>query len=254
MTILRIPSPLRPYASGVSQIEVKASDVAGALEELITAYPELETHLFTENGQLRGFVNLFLNDENVSQLQGTKTKLKPEDSLMILPSIAGGMPKVTELQKVDHAALRTNQTFIIALSLAAFVVDAPWLAGLVGLAMLFGTLRNFPAFGFTYKYVFKPRGWLKPDVLTDNPEPHRFAQGFGAVVLMLGTGFLLGGQIVVGWGLVWLVIFLAALNLFSGFCVGCAVYYWLNRLNVSGFDKSPPPGTFPGARPKVEPL
>ena len=120
--------------------------------------------------------------------------------------------------------------------------------------MLFGTLRNFPAFGFAYKYVFKPRGWLKPDVLPDNPEPHRFSQGFGTVVLTLGTGFLLGGQTVLGWGLVWLVIALAGLNLFGGFCVGCAVYYWLSRINVPGFDKSPPPGAFPGTRPKVEPL
>jgi len=55
-----------------------------------------------------------------------------------------------------------------------------------------------------------------------------------------------------GWGLVWVVIALAALNLFGAFCVGCAVYYWLNRLKVPGFVKSPPAGTFPGMRPKGE--
>jgi hypothetical protein len=55
-----------------------------------------------------------------------------------------------------------------------------------------------------------------------------------------------------GWSLVWLVIALAALNLFAGFCVGCAVYYWLARLNVPGFAQHPPAGTLPGMRPKIK--
>jgi hypothetical protein len=91
---------------------------------------------------------------------------------------------------------------------------------------------------------------VKPDVLADNPEPHRFAQGFGAVVLAAGAIALFAGLPLLGWSLVWLVIALAALNLFAGFCAGCAVYYWLNRLNVPGFVQSPPEGTFPGMRPK----
>lgn len=90
MTTLRIPTPLRPYASGQSQIEVRSNNVAGALNELIAAYPELKQHLFTEVGELRAFVNLFVNDENVRDLQGLQTPLKPSDTLMILPSIAGG--------------------------------------------------------------------------------------------------------------------------------------------------------------------
>lgn len=90
MPILRIPTPLRPYAGGQHQIEVKSLIVAGALDELIAAHPELKQHLFTETGELRAFVNLFVNDENVRDLQGTQTLLKPGDSLMILPSIAGG--------------------------------------------------------------------------------------------------------------------------------------------------------------------
>jgi hypothetical protein len=52
--------------------------------------------------------------------------------------------------------------------------------------------------------------------------------------------------------LVWIVIALASLNAFGGFCVGCAVYYWLARFNLPGFGKQPPAGTFPGAKPKVE--
>lgn len=157
-----------------------------------------------------------------------------------------------DLQKVDHAALRTNQAFIIGLSIASFVLNAAWLAALVGLFMAVGTARRKPGFGFIYQFVLKPRGWVRPDVLNDNPEPHRFAQGFGSVVLIIGAISLFSGAPILGWALVWLVIFLAALNLFAGFCVGCALYYWLNRLHTPGFAKSPPPGTSPGARPKIQ--
>lgn len=153
-------------------------------------------------------------------------------------------------QKVDHSALKVNQAFIIGLSILAFIFNLPWLALIVALVMGVGTALKVPGFGFVYKYVLKPRGWVKPDVIADNPEPHRFAQGFGAVVLGLGAVALFAGAAPLGWSLVWLVIALAALNLFAGFCVGCAVYYWMNRLHVPGFVKSVPDGTFPGMRPK----
>jgi hypothetical protein len=156
------------------------------------------------------------------------------------------------LQKVDHSVLKVNQAFIIGLNILAFILNLPWLALIVTLAMAIGTALKVPGFGFVYKYALKPRRWVKPEVIDDNPEPHRFAQGFGAVVMALGTGFLLAGATAPGWGLVWLVIALAALNLFAGFCAGCAVYYWLNRLHVPGFVKTTPDGTFPGMRPKVK--
>ncbi len=157
-----------------------------------------------------------------------------------------------KLQKVDHAALRVNQSFIIGLSLIAFIFTAPWLAAVVLVAMAYGTARKQPGFKIIYTGLLKPRGWVKPDVLNDNPEPHVFAQGFGALVLGLGVvALVLGGAwSVLGWSLVWLVIALASLNLFLGFCAGCAVYYWLARLNVPGFGKSAPAGSFPGMRPK----
>ncbi|HLF90836.1 MAG TPA: DUF4395 domain-containing protein [Anaerolineales bacterium] len=158
----------------------------------------------------------------------------------------------TPLQKVDHSALRVNQSFIIGLNILAFILNLPWLALIVTLAMAIGTALKVPGFGFVYKYALKPRGWVKPDMIDDNPEPHRFAQGFGAVVMAAGVSALFAGVSPLGWGLVWLVIALAALNLFAGFCAGCAVYYWLNRLNVPGFVKAPPTGTFPGMRPKVK--
>ncbi len=156
----------------------------------------------------------------------------------------------TGLRKVDHAALRTNQAVIIGLNLIAFILDRPLLVALVALAMLLGTALGKPGFGWLYGRALKPLGWVKPDVLDDNPEPHRFAQGFGGVVLVLSLLFFWLGAGLVGWSLVWLVIALAALNLFGGFCVGCAMYYWLNRLNVPGFNHAPPEGIIPGMIPR----
>ena len=80
------------------------------------------------------------------------------------------------LQKVDHSALKTNQIIIIVLNILAFILNQPWLAALVALVMGIGSTLKVPGFGFVYKSILKPRGWMKPDVLDDNPEPHRFAQ------------------------------------------------------------------------------
>ena len=61
-----------------------------ALSELTTQHPDLEQHIFTDDGELRSFVNLFVNDEDVRFMQGTETPIQEDDRLMILPSIAGG--------------------------------------------------------------------------------------------------------------------------------------------------------------------
>jgi hypothetical protein len=155
------------------------------------------------------------------------------------------------LVKIDHSALKTNQAVIIGLNVLAFILDIPWLGAFVALVMIVGTILGISGFGFLYRLVLKPLGWLKPDVLLDNPEPHRFAQGLGGLFMALGCLTLWLGISPLGWGLVWLVAALAALNLFGGFCVGCMIYYWLSRFNLPGFDKSPPEGTFPGRRPKA---
>ena len=155
------------------------------------------------------------------------------------------------LQKVDHSVLKTNQLFIIALSILAFVLDQLALAAFVALVMGIGSALKTPGFGIIYKSILKPRGWMKPDVLDDNPEPHRFSQIVGFLFLTAGSLALFLGSAVLGWTLVWIVIALASLNAFGGFCVGCMVYYWLARLNVPGFGKQPPAGTFPGMKPKA---
>lgn len=155
------------------------------------------------------------------------------------------------LQKVDHSALKTNQIVIILLNTVGFILNLPILAVLVAAVMGLGTLLKVPGFGFLYKYALKPWGWAKPDVLDDNPEPHRFAQFLGFLFMTAGSLALYLGAPALGWGLVWLVSALAAINAFGGFCVGCAVYYWLAQLNAPGFSKQPPAGTFPGMKPKA---
>ena len=155
------------------------------------------------------------------------------------------------LQKVDHSALKTNQLVIISLNILAFILNLPVLAAFVAAVMGLGSALKVPGFGFVYKSILKPRGWMKPDVLDDNPEPHRFSQILGFMFMTAGSVALFSSSTVLGWALVWIVVALASLNAFGGFCVGCAVYYWLARFNLPGFSKQPPAGTFPGMKPKA---
>jgi molybdopterin converting factor small subunit len=94
MTILRIPTPLRPYTEGNSEIEIQAENVSQAMQQLIGLYPTLEPHLYNGEGELRPFVNLYLNEDNIKDLQGLDTRIKASDRLMLIPSIAGGSPDV----------------------------------------------------------------------------------------------------------------------------------------------------------------
>lgn len=143
-------------------------------------------------------------------------------------------------RKVDQSALKVNQAFIIAFLIVAFVLDSIWLVVFVAVVMLLGTLLpRLALFKGIYERALKPAGIVKPNVIVDNPEPHRFAQGFGGVVLLGALLLFAGGVPVLGWSLVGLVVVLAALNLFLGFCAGCFVYYQLNRLGVPGFAHSP---------------
>ncbi len=146
----------------------------------------------------------------------------------------------TTSPKVDHSALKVNQTLIIALLALAFVFNSVWLVVFVAAVMLVGTAApTLSLFKRIYQHVLRPTGIVKPNVIVDNPEPHRFAQGFGGVVLLIAIAALFAGASVVGWALVALVIVLAALNLFLGFCAGCFVYYQLNKLGVPGFARAP---------------
>lgn len=248
MTVVRIPTPLRPFTQGMREIEVDGETVGTLIEAIALKYPSIKPHLLDESGDLRSYVNVFLNDEDVRHLNGYDTPVEKADRLMIVPSIAGGASEGEILTLVDHAALRTNQATIIILLISAFIADLPLLALLVALAMLMGTLFQKPGFIAVYR-ALKKAGIVSPEVLKDNIEPHQFAQGFGAAVLLLSYAASSVGLHLVGWVLVWVVVVLAGVNLFLGFCVGCAVYYWLNRLGLPFFRRQAPVDRLPGARP-----
>ena len=236
MATIRIPAPLRPYTNHQSSVTVSGNSVSAALADLSRQYPDLQPHLF-DGEKLRSFVNLYLDKQDIAQLQGLNTPIAEADTLLIIPSIAGG---TTSARQLDQSALRVNQAFIIALLLLAFVLDAIWLAAFVAAVMLLGTaVPALSLFMRIYQHLLKPAGVVKPHVISDNPEPHRFAQGFGGVVVTLAVLLLWAGQPFWGWALVWLVVGLAALNLFLGFCAGCFVYYQLSRLGAPGFTRNP---------------
>ncbi len=89
MATIRIPTPLRPYSGGQSSVAVSGATVGDALLDLTRQHPQLQNHLF-DGEELRSFVNVYLNKEDVRGLQGSKTTIQPDDTLMIIPSIAGG--------------------------------------------------------------------------------------------------------------------------------------------------------------------
>jgi len=90
MPILRIPSPIRSYTGGLSEVMVQGCTVAEAMQDLVRQYPSLKPHLYNQQGSLRHFVNLFLEEKNVKDLQGLDTPLEEADYLLLIPSIAGG--------------------------------------------------------------------------------------------------------------------------------------------------------------------
>lgn len=92
LTRIHIPAPLRSYTGGQSTINVKGISVGDALEDLAKQYPDLRHHLYDDDGTLRTFVNIYLNDEDIRYLRNTSTKLSEDDELSIVPSIAGGCP------------------------------------------------------------------------------------------------------------------------------------------------------------------
>jgi len=85
-----VPTPLRQYAGKQSAFEAQATTVGEALNALTATYPDLRKHLYGDDGKLRAFVNVYLNDDDIRYLQNDATAVKDTDILSIVPSIAGG--------------------------------------------------------------------------------------------------------------------------------------------------------------------
>ena len=90
MSKIHIPTPLRQYAGKQASVDVQGTTVGEAMNALVAQHPELRKHLYTDEGKLRAFVNLYLNDEDIRYLEKEATALKEGDNISIVPSIAGG--------------------------------------------------------------------------------------------------------------------------------------------------------------------
>lgn len=142
---------------------------------------------------------------------------------------------------VDQNGLKTGQATTILLLLLAFVLNAWPLVLLVAVAQVMGALA-LPIAPYKLLYQHIVKRFVQPNPQPDNAEPHRFALAVGGAFNIAATIALLMGSSVVGWSLVWIVIALANLNLWAGFCLGCWVYYRLNQLGVPGFNAAPVAG------------
>ncbi len=100
---IHIPTPLRSYAGGRDAVSVDASTVDEALSRLTEAHPGLKPHLFSEDGRLRAFVNVYVNEEDIRHLDGGNTSVQPGDVLSIVPSIAGGAGAATGTESAPAA-------------------------------------------------------------------------------------------------------------------------------------------------------
>jgi adenylyltransferase/sulfurtransferase len=90
MARILIPTPLRQYAEKQNSVELNGATVGEVLAALTTRFPEMKKHLFNDEGKLRSFVNVYLNDEDIRYLNKDASAVKDGDTLSIVPSIAGG--------------------------------------------------------------------------------------------------------------------------------------------------------------------
>jgi molybdopterin synthase sulfur carrier subunit len=88
--LVRIPTPLRPLANGQNEVQLAGGNVREILENLVNSYPGIRERLMDEKGEVRRFINIYVNEEDIRFLDGTQTRIKDGDELSIIPAIAGG--------------------------------------------------------------------------------------------------------------------------------------------------------------------
>jgi molybdopterin synthase sulfur carrier subunit len=90
MSVVRIPTVLRPQVGGEKQLELEGGTVAQLVDSLVERFPALRSQLLTEAGELNRFVNVYVNGQDVRYLQGLETPVQPRDEVRLLPAMAGG--------------------------------------------------------------------------------------------------------------------------------------------------------------------
>jgi len=93
MATITIPTALRQYAAGTSSVNLEAETVGALLRGLVEQHPTLGKHLFSEQGKLRSFVNIYVGDEDIRYLEGEATPVSSGDTVSIIPAIAGGISR-----------------------------------------------------------------------------------------------------------------------------------------------------------------
>jgi molybdopterin converting factor small subunit len=93
MPKVKIPAPLRQYTGGSSEVDVGGATAGEALGNLASEHPDLKQHLYTGDGTLRSFINVYKGEEDIRYLEGQDTEVADGDEISIIPSIAGGSAK-----------------------------------------------------------------------------------------------------------------------------------------------------------------
>ena len=157
-------------------------------------------------------------------------------------------------QAVDHAEIKTGQLVTMAVAIAALVLAEPRL--IVALAMMFlvtALYRPLSPFVWFYRYLVKPLRLMRSDYRLDNIQPHAFGQFIGAITALAAAALLYSGFGIAGWVIVGILVALTFVS-YRGWCIGCYLYFQLNRLGLGGFfrhkptDRSRPLGSRPDTR------
>ena len=90
MPTVRIPTPLRTHTGGASEVSTSGESVGEVLRSLARAHPGIEEPIFDDTGQLRRFVNIFLGEQDIRNLEGLETPVEGSETISIIPAIAGG--------------------------------------------------------------------------------------------------------------------------------------------------------------------
>ncbi len=111
MVKVRIPTPLRPLTGGKGEVETQAVDIQSMIDSLNGQFPGLKGRICDEAGEIRRFVNIYLNEEDIRFLAGKDTLIKDGDQISIVPAIAGGAEEDSNLRAGESipAALNNHQ-------------------------------------------------------------------------------------------------------------------------------------------------
>jgi adenylyltransferase/sulfurtransferase len=108
-----IPTPLRPFTSKQESVDIEGQTVGELLENLTARYAGLKPHLYTDDGRLRSFVNVYVNDEDIRYLERESTPIKPGDTISIIPSVAGGAVAQVELPMLSNQEIKRYSRHLI---------------------------------------------------------------------------------------------------------------------------------------------